>query len=260
MDHLDEIKDIFRSRRPVIFFDYDGTLTPIVETPDKALLSEDIRRKIVELTDFFPVAIISGRDLIDVKSKVNISGIYYAGSHGFDIETPTGENIRKSEAQAFKEALDKITIELESIKTAYPGCLLEPKPFSIAFHFRNVAESRQDEFRCMVKSLAKKYSDLRVLEGKKVLEMQPNIDWDKGKAVSHILGLIREPHDELIGFYFGDDTTDEDAFQMLNYLGGIGFKVGDVCCQTSASYCLHDLSDVQLMIDLMVKWHQFAQV
>ena len=72
------------------FLDYDGTLTPIVSHPEKALLSDSMRQAVQALATHASVAILSGRDLDDIRQRVNIGTIVYAGSHGFDIAGPRG--------------------------------------------------------------------------------------------------------------------------------------------------------------------------
>src|SRR5438093_12639868 len=88
LEHVQEIGG--RTGRAAVFLDYDGTLTPIVSQPEDAWLSDSMRQKLRELAARAPVAILSGRDLDDVRRRVNIDAIVYAGRHGFDIAAPHG--------------------------------------------------------------------------------------------------------------------------------------------------------------------------
>lgn len=99
-----------RSGRVAVFLDYDGTLTPIVSQPEDAWLSDSMQQTLRELARQAPVAILSGRDLDDVRRRVNLDGIVYAGSHGFDIAGPRG--LRKQVATEFLPKLDIAEKEL----------------------------------------------------------------------------------------------------------------------------------------------------
>src|SRR5690242_10392430 len=103
LEHVDEIAEA-GDRGLAIFLDYDGTLTPIVSDPEKALLSDSMRQTLQELATHIAVAILSGRDLDDVRRRVGIDKIIYAGSHGFDIAGP--RELRKEVATEFLLKLD----------------------------------------------------------------------------------------------------------------------------------------------------------
>src|SRR5882724_10932913 len=126
LKHVQEIAR--RSGRPAVFLDYDGTLTPIVSHPEKALLSDSMRQAVQALATNASVAILSGRDLDDVRQRVNIGAIVYAGSHGFDIAGPRG--LRKEMATEFLPRLDMVEKELGNQLAAIPGARLERKRFS----------------------------------------------------------------------------------------------------------------------------------
>src|SRR5205823_14177431 len=88
LEHVQEIAS--PNHRVAVFLDYDGTLTPIVCHPEDAWLPESMRDVLRELGAQAPIAILSGRDLDDVRRRVDLDGIVYAGSHGFDIAGPGG--------------------------------------------------------------------------------------------------------------------------------------------------------------------------
>src|SRR4029450_3453680 len=90
LERANEIRSLLSVRRLAVFLDYDGTLTPIVERPEDALLPAETRAAIERLAALAPVAIVSGRDLADVRRLMGIEGITYAGSHGFDVLLPDG--------------------------------------------------------------------------------------------------------------------------------------------------------------------------
>jgi trehalose-phosphatase len=236
-------------RRPAIFLDYDGTLTPIVSHPEKALLSDSMRQALQSLVMHAPVAILSGRDLDDVRQRVNIGAIVYAGSHGFDIAGPRG--LRKEMATEFLSKLDMIEEELGKQLAGIPGARLERKRFSIAAHYRNVNESDIHKVERAVSEVAARHRELRKMDGKKVYELLPDIDWDKGKAVLWLLenqGLERA---KVRPIYIGDDRTDEDAFRALGQRG-VGILVSEQPRPTSASYSLKDPTEVERFLRELV--------
>jgi alpha,alpha-trehalase len=247
LEHIQEITG--RTGRLAIFLDYDGTLTPIVSHPEKALLPNSVRQTIRELGAHAPVAILSGRDLDDVRQRVNIDTIIYAGSHGFDISGPGG--LRKQVAAEFLPNLDLAETEVEEALAGIPGARVERKRFSIAAHYRNTKESDLPELERAVSEVAARHPELRTIAAKKVYELQPNIDWDKGRALMWLLESLRFDRQEVFPIYIGDDLTDEDAFRALQERG-VGILVSEQGPATAASYSLSDPTEVQRFLRELV--------
>jgi trehalose-phosphatase len=242
LDHLPEIVPQARNRRLVIFLDYDGTLTPIVSRPEQATLSISTREVLRELANLVPVAILSGRDLDDVRRLVDIDGIVYAGSHGFDIAGPRG--LRKQVATEFLSIIDLAEKELKEKLAGIPGALVERKRFSIAAHYRNVAGSDVSKVEQAVNKIAAHHGELRRIDNKKVYELQPNIDWNKGKAVLWLLQALELDGEAVFPIYIGDDLTDEDVFRALKERGA-GIVVNKQPRLTAARYALKDPVEVE---------------
>src|SRR2546421_2156883 len=139
LDRLDKIIGPRRGKRFAVFLDYDGTLTPIVDHPEDAWLSHSMRQVLRELAARVPVAILSGRDLDDVRRRVDLDGIVYAGSHGFDIAGPGG--LCRQLGAEYLSILDTSEKELRQALDEIPGAQLERKRFSVAAHYRNVNEN-----------------------------------------------------------------------------------------------------------------------
>src|SRR6266496_6379034 len=247
LKHVQEIAR--RSDHPAIFLDYDGTLTPIVSHPENALLSDSMRQALQALILQAPVAILSGRDLDDVRQRVNIGAIVYAGSHGFDIAGPRG--LRKEMATEFLPRLDMVEKELGSQLTGIAGARLERKRFSIAAHYRNVNEGDVPKIERAVSEVAARHRELRKMEGKKVYELLPDIDWDKGKAVLWLLEALGLERAKVRPIYIGDDRTDEDAFRALEK-SGVGILVSEQPRLTAASYSLKDPTEVERFLRELV--------
>jgi trehalose 6-phosphate phosphatase len=240
LDHVQEIAG--RSAHMAVFLDYDGTLTPIVSQPENAWISDSTRQVLKELAGMVPLAILSGRDLNDIRRRVGIDAIVYAGSHGFDIAGPHG--LRRQMATEFLPKLDMAEKELHDALDGIPGALVERKRFSIAAHYRNVNKNDVPAFTKAVEAVAARYLELRRIDGKKVYELLPNVDWDKGKAALWLLRTLCPEGENVRPIYIGDDRTDEDAFRALQQRG-IGILVSEQSHATAASYSLSDSEEVE---------------
>src|SRR2546430_15344922 len=206
-----------RSGRVAVFLDYDGTLTPIVSQPEDAWLSNSMQQTLRELARQASVAILSGRDLDDVRRRVNLDGIVYAGSHGFDIAGPRG--LRKQVATELVPIIDAAEKELNEKLAGVRGVMLERKRFSIAAHYRQAHESDTIKVQRAANEVEAHYCKLRLLPGKKVYELQPDVHWGKGRAVVWILESLVQDRRGVFPIYIGDDLTDEDAFMAFAEAG-----------------------------------------
>jgi trehalose 6-phosphate phosphatase len=253
----EEISRRLAGRRPAVFLDYDGTLTPIVDRPEDALISESMRNAVRRLAKRCPVCVVSGRDRRVVQELMGVDDLIVAGSHGFDIWSPSGGAIQRQEGAAFGDLLqrvrDRLTEELGSI----PGALVEPKSNSVAAHFRLVAEEQRPRVEELVNQILSEHpGELKVTPGKMVFEIQPNIDWNKGKAVLYLLQALNLDGDDVVPIYLGDDITDEDAFEALAGRG-LGIYVGraddpEVAGRlTSADYIVGGMDEVEQFLDLV---------
>jgi trehalose 6-phosphate phosphatase len=251
LEAWEEIAGRLDDRRPAVFLDYDGTLTPIVSQPEDALLSDEMRSVLRELAGLCTVAIVSGRDREDVEPKVALQGLVYAGSHGFDIKGPGGLDMEYEGGRAALPELEQAEGELEARVAGVPGARVERKRFAIASHYRNVAEDDVPRVERAVKEVAEKYERLRVSSGKKVLELRPDIDWDKGRAVLWLLETLGLNGGAVLPFYVGDDVTDEDAFRVLTDRG-VGVLVGSPAYKTNATYRLRDTREVREFLQALI--------
>lgn len=251
MEGIDAIRARLRGKRPAIFLDYDGTLTGIVEDPKAAHLSDKMRQTLIALSRRFVVAVISGRDLSDVRARVGLDDLYYAGSHGFDIGGPADWHERLKKGTDFLPDLNRAERALADVLTGIEGALLERKAFSLAVHYRRAASGRVEEIEALVDQVAAAEKRLRKSHGKKVFQLQPAVDWDKGRAVLWLLEKLDLDHADVVPFYIGDDLTDEDAFKALAGRG-VGIVVGDEARPTAADYALADPNAVRHFLDTMI--------
>jgi trehalose-phosphatase len=240
-----------RGRRPAVFLDYDGTLTPIVARPEDAVMSEQMRECVRRLARCCPVAIVSGRDRKVVEEFVQLKELQYAGSHGFDISGPLATMQHERARKALPD-LDDAEGALERLLKEIPGAQLERKKFAIAAHYRNAAPEDAPRAEAAVDEVLQAHPSLRKRGGKKVFELQPDVDWDKGKAVLWLLGAMGLDEADVLPIYVGDDLTDEDAFKALKGRG-IGVRVGPVTDETSADFLLKDTEEVRRFLEVLAE-------
>jgi len=258
LEQMEEVQNRAKDKRLAVFLDYDGTLTPIVESPEQAVLSKEMRHTIEELAGYCTVGVVSGRDLQDVRELVGIDSIYYAGSHGFDIAGPGGEQEEAEQAAEFLPVLDRAETALEGWLHSLPGALVERKKFSIAAHYRKVAEENAGEVERAVDKVLENYPDLRKSSGKKVFELQPRIDWHKGKALLWLLDELELNRADVLPFYIGDDTTDEDGFRALRDRG-VTIVVEEGSRSSEAQYKLASPDEVRKFLEKLASMLKGAE-
>ncbi|XP_074375499.1 putative trehalose-phosphate phosphatase D [Apium graveolens] len=261
---FEEITEASKGKQIVVFLDYDGTLSPIVEDPEKAFMTTEMREAVRDVAKYFPTAIVSGRCRAKVHNFVKLSELFYAGSHGMDIKGPANSDNHKNGNQGilFQPAKEfvpmmnnvyKILLERTKI---IPGAKVENNKFCLSVHFRRVDEKLWVDLAEKVKSVLKEYPKLRLTQGRKVLEIRPTIKWDKGKALEFLLESLGYGNsDDVLPVYIGDDRTDEDAFKVLHKRGqGLGILVSKFPKETAASYSLEEPLQVMQFLQRLVEW------
>ncbi|CEP03305.1 Trehalose 6-phosphate phosphatase [Plasmodiophora brassicae] len=233
-----------------IFLDYDGTLTPIVNNPQDALLSERMREGLRRLASIHETVIVTGRGLTTIRDFVQMDNIYYAASHGFDIFGPNGTSIEQVGLDVLP-ILESLFEDLQRRLRAVRGCLVENNKFSLAVHYRNVApDDRRLVEMTVTEAIAPLSDHVKRTSGKLVWEIRPRKDWHKGAAVERIASRVFGDT-PVVPIYIGDDTTDEDAFKVVRARGGVSILVSSVVRDTSASYFVKDTEDVYRVLCLL---------
>lgn len=242
---LDAVLD---TTRPALFLDFDGTLAPIEPRPEGVRLTPDRCHLLRRLAAKLPLAVISGRSLDDLATRIGVAGLALAGNHGLEIRT--GQKVWTHPAairarSRLRTALGRIALGLSDI----PGAFLEDKGATASIHFRvSPGGSGKKVDRLVRKSLAGLESWLEVRPGKKVREIRPRAAWDKGAAVWRIVSGLRPGTTPV---YIGDDRTDEDAFRVLSG-SGLTARVGGKG-PTGARFRLADVEEVWAFLKALAK-------
>ncbi len=254
MDYLfDRIEKILArlktANRIFFFFDYDGTLTPIVSRPEKAVLSKETRALLLALkkSPKFLLAIVSGRSLKDIRELVGVKGVYYVGNHGLEVFAPK-RGIKKLVPEKVVPELGRIRDRLNNQLKDVDGVLIEDKGWILAIHYRNV-DPRQVPpiFMALKQEIKDSMVPLCLGHGKMVFEIRPQSTVNKGTAVIELLDQVNQ--DGLLPIYIGDDQTDEDAFKVLKK-GGITIFVG-FPSHSSAKYYVKGPSEVYQFLKII---------
>jgi trehalose 6-phosphate phosphatase len=250
LDKKEEIASRLTGTEPAVFLDYDGTLTPIVAHPEDAVLSVEMRETLRSLAARFTVVIISGRDQGVVRDFVNLKNLVYAGSHGFEI-TGANLNLQHPGGEEVLHDLYEAGKQLEEPLSSIPGTQIERKKYAVAIHYRNAPEWAEKPVGEIVESVQQKHTNLRITGGKKVIELRPDIDWDKGRALSWLLKELNLDNPGILPLYIGDDLTDEDAFWALQGIG-ISILVGDHGESTVADYRLDSVDETRVFLNFLM--------
>ena len=208
----------------VVGLDFDGTLAPIQPDPDAVSIGPAVQRAVATLAarPDATVAVISGRALDDLRSRVGVGGVVYVGNHGLEMERGGRRSVHP-EAETLRPAVERACDAVEARAGDVPGCLVERKGPTATVHYRRTPPDRVREVRAAVEAAAAGEARLRLVSGKQSIEVRPAVDWDKGAAMRRVAG---DAPGGWRAVYVGDDTTDEDVFRALGP-DDVGVHVGE---------------------------------
>ena len=227
----------------LVLLDFDGTLAPIADRPDAVALPDATRDVLTDLRDArgVRVGVVSGRGLADLRDRVGVDGLGYAGNHGLELRVD-GET-RHPVGSDFRSTIGQVVADVESRLADVEGAFVEDKGVTASVHYRLAPDDAVPAVERAVRSAAADADDVHVTTGKAVLELRPDVDWDKGRA-TRLLYDRWVPDDEVwSALYVGDDRTDEDAFRALPD-AGFGVAVGHDA-ETAADYHVPDTDAVR---------------
>jgi len=248
LEHFDVIASRMAGRSPALFLDYDGTLVPLARRPELAIAPKELCHALSRLAELMPVAVVSGRGRADIEAMLDVKGIAYAGSHGFDIVDAQGRDLSGDIGAPYRPALEDAACSLAPVLEPISGAFVEDKVYSLAIHYREVAPERHDAVRAAVDAEAARHAGLKRTGGKMIHELRPDIEWNKGTAVIRVMEALGLTAQTAVPFYLGDDETDEDAFRAIEHQG-IGIRVGEPFGPTHAHFSLHTPDDVSVFLE-----------
>jgi len=250
--HWDNLKKELRNKYIMLFLDYDGTLTPIVSTPGKAFISQKVKELLSKLSKSpeCKLAIISGRALKDIKNLIGLKGIIYSGNHGLEIEGPKIK-FEYFVSPRYKMILWRIKNDLQQKISSIPGAFVEDKGLSLSLHYRLADKKQIPQIKTIFHEAVILYlvrNKIKIKSGKMVLEVRPPAEWNKGKVVLWLLTrqIFAAKKSMIFPIYIGDDTTDEDAFKVLEKKG-LTIFVGE----PKESYARYYLNNPKEVIDFL---------
>jgi trehalose-phosphatase len=221
--------------RIVLFLDFDGTLTPIRRRPEDVpplnLATRGLLHRLA-IHHRLKVFVISGRRLVDLRSRIHSPGVHLLGLYGWEGRgTPP--------LRAERKLLQRVKRVLRDRLSELPGIWIEDKKLAIAVHYRGALPAEVQAARRVVREVLERFQpDLRLINEKKAWQVVPGAVGGKGSAVRKLLGKRRK---ERLAIFAGDDLADESAFAALPY--GITVQVGNTR-RTAALFYLHNPGEV----------------
>lgn len=253
----DKLKKEIAGKYIMLFLDYDGTLAPIAGRPEDAHIPNKAKEALERLSRVrdCKLSVISGRGLEDIKKMVGIRDIAYSGNHGLEIEGPKIK-FKHTIPARYRGILRNIEARLKERLSSVEGVFVENKGFSLALHFRLAKEEAVSFIKDVFREATTAYllkNNIKVRPGKKVLEVRPPTEWDKGKIVLWLLARQEANLGDakVLPIYVGDDLTDEDAFEALKKRG-LTIFVGTPR-QSHARYYLEDTKEVLELLRRILK-------
>jgi trehalose-phosphatase len=239
----------------LLLTDFDGTLAPLAPDPGEVRASAAVRQALAALPrpPEISVAIISGRDIGDLRARLDIQRLIYAGCHGLEVSGPDLA-FRHPDAERQRPTIEAVARSLAQSAPGVPGMQVEPKRLAVAVHYRGVAPGAVAEVESRVgRAIRQSAARLEVLRGKHVLEILPHVGWHKGACAlwirSQVLLRLRGPARLL---YLGDDASDEPAFQALRGKATT-VRIGPEDVRSAATHRFDDVAGVEHLLEVLAR-------
>ena len=252
---INNIKDLI-NKKPykIIFLDFDGTISSIVASPEKAKIDPKIKKllKKLSITPTILPIIISGRSLKDLRQKIPLKTVNLAANHGLEWVI-NGKYGHVSMKREYSDSLKSILSSIKELTKLFPNIIIEDKKLSVALHYRSLDNRQTVNLKGQFKEIIKKYTDANLLEviyGKKVFDIRPAVNWTKGNfAKSLVEKNVSQGRNPLV-ICIGDDTTDEDMFNKFD--SGITIRVGKNN-DSESKYYVQNVDEVAKFLQLIVE-------
>jgi trehalose 6-phosphate phosphatase len=227
-------------RNPLLGFDFDGTLAPIVSTPEQARISRCVSGKLRRLAARLPVAIVTGRSAADVKQRLDFEPYCIVGNHGAD----AGAGLTDAAAQALDGVRRLLSANAQDLVQA--GITVEDKGLSIALHYR-LSRLPLRAMALIGEILGRMDTECRTFPGKMVVNVVPTGVPDKGTAMH---GLVQQCG-AACAFYVGDDVNDEPVFAGAPD-GWLTVRIGRNDPGSQADWFLDSTTEIGMLLDRLI--------
>jgi len=221
-------------------FDFDGTLAPLVDLPDKARLSDDMRSRLVALCAHAPVAVITGRSVSDIRKRLGFEPTYVVGNHGIEGMPGTSQGF-----DDFRETCRVWLRQLHAL-VSEPGVDIEDKVYSLSVHYRNAPDPLDAEARLRPK-LASLLPVPRIIDGIYLFNLLPMHAANKGLALERLIEACAAPG----AIYVGDDVTDEDVFRLQRQ-NIMSIRIGHAA-NSAAGFFVPQRAEIVRLLDLIIE-------
>jgi trehalose 6-phosphate phosphatase len=226
-------------------FDFDGTLAPIVATPEHAQLPADVLQRLLALSRHAPVAVITGRSIADIRPRLGFKPAYLIGNHGLE-GVPGWELLHTAHAALCAVWKRQLRSALTDAAAFDPAIFIEDKTYSLSVHYRLVRDPSLAERR-----LAALFATLapapHIINGKFVFNLLPPDSANKGSAFERLMQIADAPS----AIYVGDDVTDEDVFR-LRRRDVLSVRV-EASEESAAEFFVPRLADMPDLIDELIR-------
>lgn len=234
----------------LVVLDFDGTLAPIVERKEDAVLTEGAHDAVTALCEVTAVAVVTGRPIEDVLPRLQHLPVTVVGNHGTQARLPDGTVHDLLDISRMGRVLDEVEDTVARLVEPADGWEVERKPTSVAVHDRRVDDEVRDELlgdlRDGLEDHAGRPPGWKVLDGHRVTEFAPS-GADKGTALEWLLEHAERDR----AVVFGDDVTDEDAFAVAVAQQGLAVLVAEEARPTAATMRLADPAAVVTALELV---------
>jgi len=212
-------------RKILLLFDFDGTLSPIAFRPEEARLPTSTRQILSELAAAgCQLGVISSRSLVDLQGRIDIPGVWLAGSGGLELWIeggPAGEQRMVAGARIIAAHARFVAHAIDCL----PDAWLEEKPLGLTIHHRGACPSTVTAVRQLAGMLQARATDVRVTVCSLGVEISPFPEVHKGTAVAKFIAAVGDAHPGLL--YAGNDLNDAEAMAEVARRGGWVIAVGD---------------------------------
>ncbi|MBI1883805.1 MAG: trehalose-phosphatase [Chlamydiae bacterium] len=227
--------------------DYDGTLAPIVSKPQEARLSLNSLSLLKKLSKNPKIilCIVTGRSMDSILKLIPLPKILFIANHGFEMKwgkKTWTHPLSKKLKPLYREILKKLKRGL----SCFPGIFIENKKATLTVHYRDVSLQQIPYLKKIVHHILSSHlKQIKLTSGKKVFEIRPRTNWDKGKALLK-MGRVKNLSRDAFKIYIGDDQTDEDVFRVLKSKS-LTVRVG----LSKKSYASHYVQSPKEVLDFL---------